>query len=304
MTKVEPEEAEAIQEMMREEGEERAAADVAARDFRQPRRISSSLLVKLRRDLSRRIPELEETLASRLRSRHAMEARDLRETSVAGLFNELPENLPMARFRVAGHPAWILWQNKAAHAAIETIFGSTPNEDSEDRAFSKMEAKILDQLMSEVANFVCSSLELQPSEFRVVDRIEDMGHWRDGGAEAEAHRLCVDLVFEGPAMESSFQLYLPGFKSSAQDSPAESLELSDHCNQVTVEVGAFLGSNDLPLNEILELQVGDVIPLGTTVDEPLLLRAEGCVFGTGHVGNYRGNLAVRVIEINPSTEPE
>lgn len=304
MTKVEPEEAEAIQEMMREEGEERAAAEVAARDFRQPRRVSSSLLVQLRRDLSLNLPKLEGALGSRLRSRYPLAVRDVRETSVDGLFDELAENVPMGRFKIGGQPAWILWQNKAAQAAIEIIFGSTPNEDSEERSFSKMEIKILEQLMNEVASFACSSLELQPSELSIVERVEEMGHWRDGGAEAEAHRLCVDITFEGPALESSFQLYLPGFKSAKAGDSTERTELSEHCNQVTVEVGAFLGSSDLPLNEILELQVGDVIPLGTTTEEPLLLRAEGCVFGTGHVGNYRGNLAVRVLEINPSTEPE
>ncbi len=61
-----------------------------------------------------------------------------------------------------------------------------------------------------------------------------------------------------------------------------------------VEVSAELGAQELPLNRVLAFKVGDLIPLGTGRDGPVVLRVEGYERFVGTPGVAGGYNAVRV----------
>ena len=296
---VEPEEAEAIRELVQEEGErEDVSMAVEQRDFRRPRRISGGTLEGFRHRLSMLLPELDKALRLVFKAPLRTEVAELSETSAEGLFDDLQKPFALAGFDVAGQPAWITWDIRAAVRAIELLLGS--GGDPEPRELSSIENRLLSQILSTVVDVVCRSLSVEAADLRVETSLEDIAGWRDPGEGAEPHRLCVAVSFEGLGESSVFHLYLPGFDEGRDlDAEAAAALLPAHAGRVTVEVGAYLGSSDVPLDNLLALEVGDVIPLGTSLSDPVLLRVEGLACGTAEMGMHNGNRAVRILEVNP-----
>jgi flagellar motor switch protein FliM len=62
-----------------------------------------------------------------------------------------------------------------------------------------------------------------------------------------------------------------------------------------VQVSAELGRHDISARELLQLRVGDVLPLGVRGDDPVVLRVENIHVMTGLAGVSRGQNAVRVV---------
>ena len=71
----------------------------------------------------------------------------------------------------------------------------------------------------------------------------------------------------------------------------------DRLRGITVEMRAELGRSRLPINELMQLQEGDVIPLERRVNEPILVfvgKHEKFTAVAGKAGKYR---ALRVLEV-------
>jgi len=304
---VDPEEAQAILELVREERSVRSPAEVLQRDFREPRRFSSDDVSHLQRSLQASLAGLDGFLTGLFRVPHRVGLAGLREVSAHGLFDGLEGPFVLARFQLAGQPAWIHWQCRAAVASVETLLGAGGAEPAA-RSLSRVELTVLERLLGGVVASVAAAFDRSAEGFAIVKAAEDVGHWRDGGPDADPHRLAVDVAFEGPGEASTFHLYLPGFSGGAAAGAAEAadepLALPPHLEHVSVDLSARLGANDVPLSDLLSLQEGDVIPLGTSVGDPVQLRAEGLACGTAELGSRNGRLAVRVLDIRTIPDPD
>jgi flagellar motor switch protein FliM len=296
-TNVEPEEAEAIRAILEIESEqEEARSSIEQRDFRRPRRFSGSALEGLRLRLAMRLPELDRALRSVLKVSVRTEVAALFETSAEGIFDGFEAPFAVAGFETGGQPGWISWDIRAAVRAIEQLLGS--EGEPEPRALSSIENRLLAMILGAVVDAVTRGLSVEASNLRVEVAKEDIKGWRDAGEGAEPHRLCVAVRLEGPYEPSTFHVYLPGFGESGVGSRrADTLELPPHAHRVQVELGAFLGSADVPLDHLLSLELGDVIPLGTTLSDPVVLRVEGRPCGTAEMGTHKGNRAVRILDV-------
>ena len=84
----------------------------------------------------------------------------------------------------------------------------------------------------------------------------------------------------------------------------------DRLRSITVEMRAELGRSRLPINELMQLQEGDVIPLERRVNEPILVfvgKQEKFTAVAGKAGKYRALRVLEVIEeqqIQEIVEPE
>ena len=294
---VEPEEAEALRELSETEERTGAPASVEQRDFRRPRRFSGSALDGFRHRLTNSLPELDQALRSLFKVPLRTEVEDLTEVSAEGLFDDLEDPFALAGFNVGGQPAWIRWDVRAAVKHIESLLGS--DGEPEPRKLSSIENGLLTQVFAAVIDIVARSLDVEASDLGVVTVSEDIASWRDSGESAEPHRLCVAIRFEGPGDPSTFHLYLPGFEEARATLGEAAAELGAHIHRVNVEIGAYLGTSDVALASLLALEIGDVIPLGTTLSDPLVLKVEGETCGTAEMGTRNGNRAVRILEVNP-----
>jgi flagellar motor switch protein FliM len=62
-----------------------------------------------------------------------------------------------------------------------------------------------------------------------------------------------------------------------------------------VRVSAELGRHEISARELLQLRVGDVLPLGVRGDDPVALRVENIDVMTGLAGVSRGQNAIRIV---------
>ena len=61
-----------------------------------------------------------------------------------------------------------------------------------------------------------------------------------------------------------------------------------------------LASIDVPLTDLLELEVGDVIPLGVHTQTPVDIYVEDRSCAKGRMGSHLGRLAVRIEKLSPT----
>lgn len=72
------------------------------------------------------------------------------------------------------------------------------------------------------------------------------------------------------------------------------LSLIDH---VQIEVEALLGSKPITIAELNALSQGDVIALGTQINDPVTLRVNGRIIGSGEIVTVNDRFAVRITQI-------
>ena len=143
---------------------------------------------------------------------------------------------------------------------------------------------------------MAESLGVETGSFEFVHAVDSIGAWEDGGEGADPHRVRIELALECGEETSALVLFLPGFgppaAAAGEEPPAA---LPAHLGQVEVEVGAAFVECEIPLSELLQLEEGDVIPLGSS-DEPIRVRIEGLDVARARLGRNRGRFAVSIIE--------
>lgn len=71
-----------------------------------------------------------------------------------------------------------------------------------------------------------------------------------------------------------------------------------------VELTVSLGTTQLPLRQVLELAVGQIVQLGRPLGGPCEVRAQGRVVGRGELVDVDGELAVRIVSVGDQTSRE
>jgi flagellar motor switch protein FliM len=302
---VEPEEAQAILDLTAAEDGLRPAV-VSARDFERPLRLSPEALDGVRSKLNKTLAVIEEKLALALRNTHPLELLELAEVNVEGLFADAKEPLATLCFRQAGQPGWLVFDPGPALSVIEVALGAAEAPAPEARELTAVERGMLAKLLQIVVVEIGASVGLQPDGFFAPQTTDELGTWRDGGAMADRRRLCVKLSFEGPGGSSELTLYLPGVDPAGPDesSNEEAPALPAHLEDVRIGVAARLGQSDIPLADLLAIEIGDVIPLQAPAGEPLVLFIEDRPSAHGVLGSKNGNLAVHVTDVGPVKEQE
>ena len=71
-------------------------------------------------------------------------------------------------------------------------------------------------------------------------------------------------------------------------------EIFDTLRDSELEIVAELGDTQLSLEDVYNLNVGDVIDIGTSKDSPIFLEIGGCKWFAGRMGTHKKNLAVKI----------
>jgi len=292
---VEPEEAEAIRELVSRAGERLARGAVEARDFTHPRRLAETRLRELSRRIAARLPEAARAMSAVLRASHALQLGSVGEFDASELLEGAASPAFVWCFRCGDEPGWLVWETMAALRAAETILSGRAESEAE-RRLSPSECQVLDALLRVVAGAVAGALGCSVQGVRVAQAPGEITH--PDGPHADARRLMVHLSFDGPGGESEMRLYLPCsfVEAGAQKAPRPKA-LPAHFDSVPVELHAYLSSIDIPLDELMKLEVGDVIPLARPAGAPLELWVEGRACALASWGKHRGRLAVRIEEL-------
>ena len=289
-----------------EEEQRGTPPEVSPRNFSKPRRLSPDEIEAVRESARSSLPATVEHFGNSLRNRHELELLDVCEVNAAGLFTELAEPIAVAKFNIGGQPGWLVWELTSALAVAEIMLGASEPEAPQARPFTTLERRSIERLLNPFVSTLTTSLGLTVSGLEILGSLEDLGSWTDGGERSEPSRLHLSFSFDGPGGASNLDLYLPGVQPEREQAAplAPGAPLPHHIREVAVNLVARLGANQIPLAELLAIEVGDVIPLETPVTEPLRIYVEDVPqpCGRGFLGSKHGNLAIRIEQIGLEDE--
>ncbi len=287
-------------------GRKKPARGVAARDFKQPRRLGPVRLAELHLALKNLLPVLERKLSDSAGLPAGLELAALGEADAEALLANQIEPLCVQRFRcqrpsAPAAPAWLVWDSAAAAEVVEAILGAR-SATASARSLSPTEVRIANQFLSELVRAVTGVLGLAVSDFTLVQVTSELGSWREAGADAQSHRFEVRLELDLGGHASTLRLYLPGIEGDKEPVAAPLGELPAHLERVEVELSACLLGCEISLDQLLALEEGDVIPLEARLGDPTSLCVEGLTLAQARLGSHRGRLAVRIERL--SVQPE
>ena len=251
----------------------------------------------MERSLAEALPRVEEHLAERLLCSCSATLEGVREVHADQI---APPARGAARGGAASSPAVSPagWSGRTrSRWPRSSPCSAAPARWESPRAFTRIEQQVLGGALAGIAEIVLRAVGRELDDAVVVDSLRAFGSWRDGGDAADAHRLAVDLSIGGIGEEpSELQVYLPGIAAGAEDDESAPAELPHHLDHVAVDLVVTLGETEIPLAQLLELEEGDVIPLGTPSDGLLSLSVDGWELGKARLGHRDGHVAVAFIE--------
>ncbi len=300
MTEINADEAQAIREVAKGGKALAPKGQVSERNFSQPRRLSAARLQRLGQTVGATMQDICNNMAVTLRSFHKLHVGQLCEVNAASLFDDRDAPFVILGLQVGSALGWLVWDEKAATCAMEQILAGELEDDQEiePRELSSSECDVLEDLLRILVEPVCTSLGLTVTTDGIAQDEEGLKTLRDAGPDADARRLMVHLVFDGPGGQSDMRLYLPSIEEG-DTTPAEPVsKVPGHLGSVQLEMCAQLGSTQIALRDLLALEVGDVVPLGTEVGGNVHLYVEDRSIAQGSWGQSGGTLAMKINKID------
>jgi flagellar motor switch protein FliM len=302
---VEPEELEAIRGVVEQISTQvfpgrNASAQVEKRNFDEPRRLSAEVLKLLGRRIAATLPATSQALASTLRKNHKLTLAAVSEVNASRLFDGRKSPFLVWCFRLGGQPAWLVWDPRAATHLLSTILSGAHDEEEEPRRFSPSERRVLGSFLTELVRPITSGFEMQPESVCIAQDEQELDAQKEIPAGSDTQRLFVHISWDGPGGSSDLRLYLPGVISAGEGLAQEvsgPIAVPAHVGRVPLDVVAYLGSIDVPLADLLGLEVGDVMPIELAAGEPLEMYVEDRRYATAAWGQRQGRLALKIIEI-------
>ncbi len=122
--------------------------------------------------------------------------------------------------------------------------------------------------------------------------------------------VIVDMKIQFPNSSGRLSVCLPGimltdvFTEISKENPTfhaqgedNSEDIFDSLRDSRLEIVAQLGHTQMSLQDVFHLNVGDVIDLGQSKDEPMYLEIGGSRWFSGRMGTYKKNMAIKIEDV-------
>jgi len=299
---------------------EPTSSGVRPRDFRQPRRLSAEQLEELRVRVDLDLAQVASVLKPWLRTEQTLTLQTVSEVSFQGLPDSIQGTVCAMQFQADGSVGWVVWETDAALAATARAMGvESSSEDDEDgnpdegedsatKQLSSVEISIACKVLGEMLNALGVTLGFQADGFKLLQSQEELEHSILELRGTDTQRLRIDLELDGPGNPNTLKFYLPGVvpesTDTARQAQANPTAVPDHLSKISIEVKAAFDGIELSLDDLLALEVGDVIPLSTHVDDPINLTIEDLGCAKVRLGKKDGQLAVQLesLEIDSTSK--
>jgi flagellar motor switch protein FliM len=221
----------------------------------------------------------------------------------------IPSCMCIVRFEALKGPALLVYESKLAYALIDSFFGGTdrPFTKIEGKEFTRIELSIMQKVMDlaikdledawapvheSKISFVRTEVNPQfvgvvpPSDVIISTTFE---------VELENATGTIAVVIPYSTLEPIKSKLNASFQTEGDKSDKEWLiKLTEHLKQTDSNVKVNLGNATITVGDLVNLNVGDIIPLGQDADGELDLLIEDvpkfkCFFGVS-----RGNRAIQV----------
>jgi flagellar motor switch protein FliM len=229
----------------------------------------------------------------------------------------VPTSLNMVRFRPLKGTALITLEARLVFILVDNFFGGDGRYPAkiEGREFTPTERRIIQLLLKIVfedyteawapvmdVEFEYLDSEVNPSMANIVSPTEVIVvcsfHIELDGGGGDFH-----IALPYSMLEPIRELLDAGVQSDKEDTDQRwSAALKDEIMDVEVELDASLGEAELTLRQIMEMQVGDIIPFDMPDDA--LIRVEDLPSFRGKLGKSNDNIGIKITSIIPRPESQ
>lgn len=311
---VNPDEAAALSEAAGGVSSAGRVAVVEPRDFTVPRTLSADRIGRIRKTLSARLQTIANALAGPLRGHPSITLGEVAEMNAHGLFDGFVRPFLVHGFMCNGQQGWLIWDAAAARIASDTILSGPDSElEGEGEAdkelgepmLTRTERRVVARLLDSMISTVAVEFGLQIEQGEIWQEPEEMTTLEDLGPDADSRRMLIHLGMEVDGEEpSDLRMYLPGIVD-----PEEALEERDsdnapaHLAAVDLDLSVHLGGTNVPLSELLAIEIGDVIPLDSRIGDLVDVEIEENICARARFGAQDGRLAVIIEEVGLELPP-
>lgn len=221
----------------------------------------------------------------------------------------IPSCMCIMRFEALRGPALLVFESKLAYALVDSFFGGTdrPYTKIEGKEFTRIELSIMRKVMDlaikdleeawlpvHKADISFLRTEVNPQFVGVVPP-SDVIISTTFEVELENASGTIALVIPYSTIEPIKNKLNQSFQTELERVDREwTAKMEEHLRNSEANVVVDLGSATITIGDLVNLAVGDIIPLSQDADGELDILVEGvpkykCLFGTS-----RGNRAVQV----------
>lgn len=199
-----------------------------------------------------------------------------------------------------------------AYALIDRILGGKGSRMDKIRGFTEIEIAIIERIIIQIMNLLrepwenvipirprLEKIETNAQFAQIVSPTEIVAlitlSVKVGDVEGMINMCIPYVVLEPVITKLSTRLW---FSTLERETPPEAKEAIEHRIQVTrVPVKAVLGKTTISVADFLDLQLGDVIPLDTSVNGELELLVGDLLKFYGKPGVRKNKVAVKITEV-------
>ena len=108
--------------------------------------------------------------------------------------------------------------------------------------------------------------------------------------------LCIPHVTIEPILPKLSTQYFMDATKAKHPNREHEIGIRHHLQGVSVSVSVALGETSLTVKEVLDLQVGDTIPLSQKIRDPVVVSVDGVSSYLASIGRRKNKLAVKILE--------
>lgn len=282
-----------------------------AYDFRRPTKLSREHVRLLQIAQEAFARHGTTVLTSLLRTGARMDLEDIEQVGYDDYVSQLPNPTFIATFDLAPLPGkgMIAFPLDVAMACIDHILGGSGTSAQPSRPMTQLETlvigNLLDRLLSEFGGAFGSITSITPT----LDGLEYNPALAQTAAASETVMVSRYTLRVG-LREAEATLCLPFSSFAAALKTASSPSISDadrrkreqatalltrRIKDVPVDVSVRFSPVAIPSSDLLSLAVGDVIPLGHSVDAPMEVTTHNEIFAHAMPGNHRRRLGAQIV---------
>lgn len=224
----------------------------------------------------------------------------------------IPSCMCIMRFESLRGPALLVFESKLAYALVDSFFGGTyrPYTKVEGKEFTRIELsimkKVIDQALHDLeeawapvhkTDISYVRTEVNPQFVGVVPPSEVIISTTFEVALENASGT-IGVVIPYSTIEPIKNKLNASFQTEADHSDKEwMMKMEQHISEAEANVLVNLGSASISVGDLVNLNVGDIIPLSQDVDGELNLMIEGVPKFKCFLGVSRGNRAVQITRL-------
>lgn len=284
-------------------------------DLLKPNRLSSDHLRGLIRSFEGAAKMISETLSEKLRLDMRCDCVAVEQLRFQTWLSQMagPAAIYVLKMEPFEQPVLFSVSTDLLYGAVDRILGGSGKLAVVPKEFTAAEYTVADAFVGPCLDKLCKGLsDVVETSWQVEDRFCNLSmaqilpsqdvvltvYFQVGGEFLHGDlRLAIPLAALEPHLESMNK----GNSLGLRRAPGAMREIvARSIKKVPVEMSVCLGKAHIRLRQLLSLREGDVVPLQTTVGEPLVAPIQGVPKFKGKVGVRGKRLAFQVMELMES----